>query len=1734
MKKIPAYLRSLFVSVLLLIVSASAYASHVVGVDLFYTWQSGNTYKITLIVYGDCGPLSATAFASLPTATPNICIYDGNTNIDNINLAIQPPSAGVEITPVCPADVDLTQCTNTSYTIPGIKKFVYTGTYTLPYTSAVWRFVFIGFMGDGEAGRAAAITNITGGSIIEVEDTLNNTVYHNTSPDLTVVPTPFFCLDNSDNYNPGAIDPDGDSLTFFLVPGINSPAAISGTTTTFCGIGSAVSYVPPYTPTAPLATTSFAFDPTNGQITFYPNALQRSLVVYNIEERRDGVFVGTSQREMTFLVLTCTTPAISGVLSGAVNGTIVDSTHFQTCANSGPFSVNINPVEPGTTNDITVTYAGLPTGATFTTTGNGTTTPHCTFTWNSTGVTPGTYTFFVTYTDNNCPLAGVQTIAYTITIMTLPTISYSLVSPATCTKKAAISIIPGGGGTTWAIDLSSGPGDTIQSWVYHGAPFTDSIVPGTYTLTIYTNPGHVCKADLVFTVNPPVAIVPTATFTNPSYCGNNDGTITLHHLPAGTTDTVKFTYNGVVQPPQVHVVAADSTVVITGLLAGTYTGITATYGNCVSTTVGPVVLVNPPFTMRALTSVNPTWCGYCNGSITLYGLRPGETDTITYIYAGSVAAPVYHLIGADSTVTLSGLCQGTYLNFVAKTFGVCVSNALGPVTLSVPPFTMRALTFTNPTWCGSCDGTITFYGLHPGQTDTISYFYNGAAVTSGGFLVGADSTLTLTGLCAGVYADFVAKTAGICVSNTLGPVTLTTPPFTMRAITATNPSYCGLCDGTITLYGLHPGQTDTVNYTYNGVAQPPVIRLIPADSQVIITGLCAGTYANFVAHTDGTCISNTLGPVTLTVPPFIMRAISFTNPDYCGVCNGTITLYGLHPGETDTVTYTYNGAAQPPVVVFIPADSQVVITGLCAGVYANFIAHTGGVCVSNTLGPVTLTVPPLVVRAIGFTNPDYCGICNGTITLYGLHPGALDTIDYTKGGVAQTPIILTIPADSMMVLTGLCAGVYDNFVAHAGAGCVSNSLGPVTLTVPPFSVRSLTFTNPDYCGICNGTITLHGVYPGELDTVNYTYNGAAQPPIILTIPADSMVVLTGLCAGVYDNFITNTGGVCVSNTLGPADLTVPPFTMRALSFTNPDFCGICNGTITLYGLHPGELDTVNYTFDGGAMPPIILTVPADSMVSLTGLCFGTYANFVANTGGVCVSNTLGPADLTVPPFTMRATTYTNPTKCGFCDGSITLYGLHPGQTDTVTYSFNGAPQPGGAYLIGADSTVLLSSLCEGIYSNIVAKTGGVCVTNALGPDTLVAPPIIDSFTYVVHEGCNGDTVVCTNYSWPASDLTYTWSFGDGSTSTATNPSHIYTASGTFTLKLIITNTRCVDSMKQDVELKNLIVAGFTAVPDSFLCQGKPVVFTNTSTGVSLNYTWLFGDGATTSTTDATHIFYNSGTYDIQLIVTNYVPCSDTVTLPITVDSQSAISINATDTVLCGGHDVTFTGIYTSFGNTGVIWTFSDGGLIQNQNPVVHGFASGGVYTVSVEAFYRACPDTSTWKQVVIFGYPSIDLGPDTSICAGSTGITLMDNVNAGNTMAKWLWSNGETTPYTAVVSPGYYYCTVTIGGCSATDTVWVQNGCFLDIPNAFTPNGDGSNDYFLPRPLLGRGLASFTMNIYDRWGELIFTTNNTEGRGWDGRFNGVMQPEGVYIYVIDASFIDGEKEHHQGNVTLLK
>jgi gliding motility-associated-like protein len=173
-------------------------------------------------------------------------------------------------------------------------------------------------------------------------------------------------------------------------------------------------------------------------------------------------------------------------------------------------------------------------------------------------------------------------------------------------------------------------------------------------------------------------------------------------------------------------------------------------------------------------------------------------------------------------------------------------------------------------------------------------------------------------------------------------------------------------------------------------------------------------------------------------------------------------------------------------------------------------------------------------------------------------------------------------------------------------------------------------------------------------------------------------------------------------------------------------------------------------------------------------------------------------------------------------------------------------------------------------------------------------------------------------------------------------------------------------------------------------------------------------------------------------------------------------------------------------------------------------------------------------MVTIKAAPHLDLGPDTSICLDGAAYILSDGINAANPAATWSWNNGATTSSIEVRHEGSYTGTVTIDQCSTSDVIEIKKDCYIDIPNSFTPNGDGVNDYFLPRQLLSSGVVGFSMNIFDRWGQKIYETINSNGRGWDGKFNGKDQPNGVFIYDIKVFMKNGRTEQYTGDVTLLR
>jgi len=580
---------------------------------------------------------------------------------------------------------------------------------------------------------------------------------------------------------------------------------------------------------------------------------------------------------------------------------------------------------------------------------------------------------------------------------------------------------------------------------------------------------------------------------------------------------------------------------------------------------------------------------------------------------------------------------------------------------------------------------------------------------------------------------------------------------------------------------------------------------------------------------------------------------------------------------------------------------------------------------------------------------------------------------------------------------------------------------------------------------------------------------------------------------------------------GAATYTVAPITYAPVPNGNAPI-----NWYTLAGTLVGTGDTV-------VVSPTVTT----TYVALVTSCSDTLTDTVTVTVGPTGPGGIGPH--------IDSVNFVNPTYCGNNDGYIRVYGLSPSTPHTVYYTKDGTAVTPYTLTSNAQGIITINNLTAGVYNDIKVKRG-ICISNAMGPLTLVDPPLNAAFDYVIHYGCTSDTIVFTNQSnGGGPSYKYVWSFGDGSQDTVANPSHVYMQQALYNVTLVASNLICADTQTKSIDIRHPLIASFTVSKDSVCQQSQSITFTSTSTATGPHQTWDFGDGSAADTNlTAQHNYQHAGVYTVALYVSDFVPCQDTAYHTIVVDSIPYVNFTTSDSALCIGQGITFIPDVLTIGNTGLRWDFGDGTVTPNANPANHAYDSARTYTVKLTSFYRICPDTSITKDVVIKPFPRIYLGPDTVMCPNAAPLVIYDRQNAIDPAATWLWNTGETTNHITVNQPGQYAATVSLNGCSTSDSVEVRKDCYIDIPNSFTPNNDGNNDYFFPRQLLSRSVTTFHLVIYNRWGQTIFETSSIDGRGWDGKFNDKDQPEGVYVYLIDVLFANGVKEHYQGNVTLLR
>ncbi|WP_276131719.1 gliding motility-associated C-terminal domain-containing protein [Polluticoccus soli] len=574
---------------------------------------------------------------------------------------------------------------------------------------------------------------------------------------------------------------------------------------------------------------------------------------------------------------------------------------------------------------------------------------------------------------------------------------------------------------------------------------------------------------------------------------------------------------------------------------------------------------------------------------------------------------------------------------------------------------------------------------------------------------------------------------------------------------------------------------------------------------------------------------------------------------------------------------------------------------------------------------------------------------------------------------------------------------------------------------------------------------------------------------------------------------------------------------------------ICTGrSLTLSATnYPGA----TYTWTGPAGSGIVPGGPSSQ--TLTGVTVGGHSGIysVTMTLGACTYTANVNVFVQITP-TINSVNHKSP----ICVGEDEVFVANSASGIGATYDWAG---PGGWAFTSTTTNVAtragMTPADAGNYSVTVTSTAG-CTSDPFIVPINVHPQVNSDFATTVMLGCDEDSVKFTNNS--TGHNASEWTFGDGGTGIDSDPLHIYKSQGSYTVRLIVTNGVCRDTSLQIVNFNHSVKANFVVSDDS-ICQNTPITFTNTTAYVPAilpGYKWNFRDGGTDAVVDPTYVYARAGEYRAKLIATDYIGCMDSTEHLIVVDSTGAISFESSIDELCAGQTLNFSGTFMQIGNTGTTWTMGDGNVVHNVPGFNYGYDRAGIYNVVFEAMYRVCPKVQFNKTIIVKPFPIIDLGPDTSICVNGKPVILTDRINNGNPLAKWKWnSRGDNTGASIVARhPGAYSATVEIDGCAATDTVVVANNCYINVPNAFTPNSDGHDDYFLPRQLLSSGVTDFKMLIFNRWGQKVFESTTADGRGWDGSFNNTPQPLGVYVYLIDVNFVNGAQEHYEGNVTLLR
>lgn len=658
-------------------------------------------------------------------------------------------------------------------------------------------------------------------------------------------------------------------------------------------------------------------------------------------------------------------------------------------------------------------------------------------------------------------------------------------------------------------------------------------------------------------------------------------------------------------------------------------------------------------------------------------------------------------------------------------------------------------------------------------------------------------------------------------------------------------------------------------------------------------------------------------------------------------------------------------------------------------------------------------------------------------------------------------------------------------------------------------------------GLQNANGTQATIYPGRNypsgwtavnDGIQFIPAGAPNFTIQWLDPANNVVgtsITYNACPSqttTYTLQVINTG--CNGSPVMLTDAVTVVVTQSTLAVTDssiyPSCAGSCNGIINI--LATSGMPPYNYNW-----MPNVSNGPVAS-----NLCQGTYICNVTDGTGCTVGVTIN----LVPPPTFTITAVSTASLCN-------------DSTGTALVTINGSTGPYTIFWSNGDTTASINGLTPGPYEVVIIDSAG-CRDSMITVVTQTGLQLDTVTTQLICNGsCNG--VATVNVMNGVPPFTYSWAPYGGTGPTATS-----LCSGLFVCS-VTDATGCSSGAVLSIASPLPVVV--TPSSNQTICIGQSTTVNAVVTGGTPPYTYSWSNGlpsvASNLITPATTTVYS-------VTVTDANGCmSATQTMLVKVNNAPITGFSALEAG-CPPIEIDFTN--TTDSAVTYSWNFGDPASGANDTSTLispsHIYSTGGNYTVTLIATNAyGCADTLIMPNAVQV--------PDQAVANASVNsnfLTTLDPVlllnNSSTHAVSYIiyFGDGDSLvtnsmgpyshPYDSLGTFTITLIAINANGCNDTTwlTVTIEEPTTLFIPNAFTPNGDGKNDLFMP---VGNNVEQLHLLIFNRWGELIFESFDILN-GWNGTYKGERVQEDVYVWKVFYDDNTGGKHEQIGKVAVVR